>query len=89
MRFLLITSAVVIGLAMPATAQQSGSTHRSVNTATNTAPLGGVGYRGGAGSLVHTCRPQCGVPNGLSGFASPEARKCVHNCIAAKIAAQH
>ena len=86
MRFLVITSAVVIGLAMPATAQQSDSTHRSGNTAKNTAPFGAYGY-GGAGSLISACQPQCGVANGNTGFIPPAARKCVFKCIAAKRAA--
>jgi hypothetical protein len=88
MRLLLVTSAFVIGLAMPATAQQSGSTHRSGNTAPNRAPFGAYGY--GAGGLISACQPQCGVANvSGGGFVPPEARKCVFKCIAAKRAAQH
>jgi len=86
MRLLLITSAVVIGLAMPATAQQSTSSH-SGNSGRYHAPFGAYGY--GPGSLISTCQPQCGVPNGHQGLIPPEARKCVFKCIAAKRAAQH
>jgi hypothetical protein len=78
---LLITSILAVGLAMPAMAQQSNSTPRSIH-----APFGTHG--GGRGSLIAECRPLCGVPNNQN-WTPPEARKCVFTCIDRKLAAQH
>ena len=77
----LLTSALAVGLAMPATAQQASNVHRRVNTA----PFGA--YASGPGSLMAACRAPCGVMN--VGIVPPEPRKCVFKCIAAKRAAQH
>ena len=81
---LLITSVLAVGLAVPAMAQQSSTASRSA-TAVPFNP--GNGY--GVGSLAYVCRPQCGFPSIVIGFAPPEIRKCVAKCIAAKKAAQH
>ena len=79
LQVLMITSALVVGSVVSATAQQSGR-HRSH------APFGA--YGGGVGSLFSICARPCGVYPGVD-FLPLDTRKCIFKCIQAKRAAQH